>query len=291
MYYSVLDAFSGYWQVRVAEEDKPKTAFSTPQGHWSFCRLPFGVSNGPASFQRLVDTLLRELSGVEAFAYLDDVIVFSRTIEQHAERLGHVLERFERANLLLQPSKCEFAKGEVKYLGYIVSRDGLKACPEKTQAIRRYPAPKNVKEVRAFLGLAGFYRKLVRHFANMAKPLTELTRKDVPFHWDQAQQEAFSQLKDALCSDSVLAYPDFSQEFILTTDASKLAVGAILSQIQDGVERPISFGSRQLGTAEKNYSASELELLALVWASRHFRSYLLGRRFLVRTDHAAQVPA
>jgi transposase InsO family protein len=286
-YYSVLDAYSGYWQVRLAEEDKAKTAFSTPSGHFAFCRLPFGVGNGPASFQRLVDVLLRELSGVEAFAYLDDVIVFSRTIEEHAERLGHVLDRFERANLLLQPSKCKFAQAEVKYLGYVVSREGLKACPEKTEAIRRYPAPKNVKEIRAFLGLSGFYRKLVRDFASIAKPLTELTKKDVPFNWGQDQQKAFEQLKDALCSDSVLAYPDFTQEFILSTDASAKALGAILSQVQDGVERPISFGSRQLGPAEKNYSATELELAALVWASRHYRHYLLGRKFLVRSDHAA----
>jgi hypothetical protein len=228
---------------------------------------------------------LREVTAIEKFAYWDDVILFSRTIEEHAERLGNVFDQFKRANHLLQPIKCKFAQAELKYLGYIVSRDGLKACPEKPEAIRQFHAPKNVKEIRAFLGLAGFYRKLVRNFATIVKPLTELTRKDVPFNWGQDQQKAFDQLKDAVFKFHA-GLSGFHQGIYADNGRFSLAVWAILSQIQDGVERPISFGSRQLGQAEKNYSTSELELLALVRVSRYYRSYLLGRRFLLRTDHA-----
>jgi len=178
-YFSVIDCYSGFWQVKIAEEDKLKTAFSVPSGHYNFLRLPYGLSNSPASFQRLMDIVLRDLVGNECYVFIDDVIVYGNTIEEHASRLGHVLERFERAILQLQPSKCVFAQPQVEYLRYVVSRDGIWASPEKTRAFKNFPVPRNAKEVRTFLGLASFYRWLVPKFAQIAKPLTELLRKEI----------------------------------------------------------------------------------------------------------------
>jgi hypothetical protein len=286
-YFSVLDCYSGFWQLKLAEEDKMKTAFSVPSGHYQFLRLPYGLANSPASFQRLMDLVLRDLIGTEVYVFIDDVIVYGNTIEGHARMLSHVLERFDKANLQLQPGKCVFAQPQVEYLGYIISRDGIRASPDKTKAVKNYPIPKNVKDARSFLGLASFYRRLVPKFAQMAKPITELLRKDAPFVWTERQQTAFEALKGALCSEQVLAYPNFNSQFILTTDASKTAVAAILSQVQDGVERPISFASRQLNPVETRYSASEMEMLAVTWGTRHFRCYLYGKQFVLRTDHAA----
>ena len=168
-----------------------------------------------------------------------------------------------------------------------MSRDGITASPDKVKAVRQYPTPRSVKDVRSYLGLVSFYRRLIPKFAEIAKPLTELTRKNVQFRWEGRQQAAFEKLKETLCSDQVLAYPDFKSQFILTTDASKLAVAAILSQVQDGVERPVAFASRQMNKAELNYTASEAEMLAVTWATKHFRCYLYGKKFLVRTDHSA----
>ena len=234
-----------------------------------------------------MDIVLRDLVGNECYVFIDDVIIFSKTIEEHAARLEHVLQRFEKANLQLQPEKCVFAQPQVEYLGYIVSRDGIRASPEKTKAVQNYPTPTNVKEVRSFLGLASFYRRLVPEFARLAKPLTELLRKDVQFKWNELRQSAFVNLKTVLCSEQVLAYPNFREPFILTTDASKVAVAAILSQVQDGVERPVSYASRQMNKAEQNYSASEAEMCAVQWATKHFRCYLYGKKFVLRTDHSA----
>jgi hypothetical protein len=288
-FFSVLDCQSGYWQVKIAEEDKMKTAFTVPSGSYQCVRLPYGLSTSPSSFQRMIDLVLRDLIGPECYVFIDDVIVFGKTIQEHASRLEHVLQRFEKAKLQLHPGKCVFAQPQVEYLGYIVSKDGIKASPDKTKAVQEYPAPKSVTEVRQFLGLASFYRRLVPGFAEIAKPLTELLRKNVTFRWSDRQQAAFDKLKQTLCSDQVLGYPDFTQPFILTTDASKIAVAAVLSQVQDGVERPLSYASRQMNTAEQNYSATESEMLAATWGIGFFRCYLFGRRFVLKTDHSALV--
>jgi hypothetical protein len=234
-----------------------------------------------------MDIVLKDLIGEECYVFIDDIECFSRTAEEHAARLEHVLERFEKANLQLHADKCAFAQKQVNYLGYVLSQDGVTASPEKLKAVEAYPTPRNVKDVRVFLGLASFYRRLVPDFAELAKPLTTLTRKDQEFTWSQSQQAAFQKLKTRLCTPPVLAYPDFSQRFILTTDASKIAVAAVLSQTQNGMERPVAYASRQLNRAERNYSASEGEMLALVWAAKYFRCYLYGRRFVIRRDHAA----
>ena len=214
-----------------------------------------------------------------------DIVIFSSTAEEHALRLEQVLSRFDEANLQLHPGKCVFAQSKVQYLGFTLSEKGVTASPDKVKAVRQYPTP-NVKDVRAFLGLASFYRRLVPNFAEIARPLTQLTKKGQEFSWGTRQQEAFEGLKEKLCTAPVLAYPNFKLPFILT-DASKTAVAAILSQVQDGIERPIAYCSRQLNSAEQAYSASEAEMLSLVWATKYFRCYLLGAKFVVRTDHSA----
>ena len=286
-YFTVLDCYSGFWQVSIKEEHRERTGFTVPSGHYEFNRLPFGLSNSPSNFQRLMDVVLKNLVGTECYVFIDDLIIFSSTAEEHALRLENVLRRLDEANLQLHPGKCVFAQPKVQYLGYVLSERGISASPDKVKAVREYPTPKTVKDVRAFLGLASFYRRLVQNFAEVAKPLTILTRKNREFTWGPEQQQAFQSMKDKLCTTHVLAYPNFKLPFILTTDASMTAVGAILSQVQDGAERPTAYASRQLNKAEQAYSATEVEMLALVWATKYFRCYTYGKQFLVRTDHSA----
>ena len=263
-----------------------KTALSTPSGHYHFHRLPYGLSNSPAIFQRLMDVVLRHITGTDCWIFPDVLIAFSDTIEEHASRLEHVLQRFERANLQLQPAKCVFAKRQVQYSGNIVSRDGIAASPDMVKAARQYPTPRSVKDVRSYLGLVSFYRRLIPKFAEIAKPLTELKRKNIQFRWEGRQQAALEKLKETEFR-SGFGLPRLKSQCILTTDASKLAVAAILTQLRDGVERPIAFAIRQMIKAEQHYTSSEAEMLTVTWATKHFRCYLYGKNFLVRTDHSA----
>lgn len=286
-WFTTIDLASGYHQIPVAEEDREKTAFSTPEGHYEYNRMPFGLSGAPATFQRAMDQILTGLKGAECFVYLDDVIIFSDTFEEHLQRLNRVLGRFREVHLKINLAKCEFAMPEVEYLGHVVSGAGVSPDPKTVKAVKEYPTPRTVKEVRAFLGLAGWYRRFMPHFAEVARPLHDLTGKYARFEWTDCHQQAFQALKALLTSDAVLAYPDFALPFVLATDASDRALGAVLSQVQGGVERPICFASRSLIPAEKNYTATEKELLAVVWATKQFRCYLYGRRFKVETDHAA----
>ena len=285
--FSVLDMASGCHQIEVQEEDREKTAFSCHMGHYQFTKLPFGVNNGPATYQRCMDLILTGLKGIDCLAYLDDVICYSATMEEHAEKLERIFQRLEQANFMIQPSKCVFATDTVEYLGHVVTKEGVRPDPRKVQAVRDYPIPRTVKEVRAFIGLAGYYRRHVRNFAEIAKPLTKLTKKNSPFEWELEQQEAFDKLKIELSQEPLLIYPNFSQPFIVACDASTKAVGAILSQVKDGEERPVAYCSRQLNSAESRYSITELELLALIFAVKQFRCYLYGRQFKVYTDHRA----
>jgi hypothetical protein len=257
-YFSVLDCYSGFWQINIKEEHKERTGFTAPFGHYEFNRLPFGLSNSPANFQRLIDLVLKNLIGNECYVYIVDVIIFSKSTEEHAARLENALQRFDQANLQLNPGKCAFAQPQVQYLGYVLSENGVSASADKVKAIENYPTPKNARDVRAFLGFPSFYRKLVPNFAETAKPLTALTRKNQKFVCGPSQQDVFRNLKDKLCTTPVLAYPDFSLPFILTTGASKIAVAAILSYVQDGIEWPIAYASRQMNKASKNIQPQKL---------------------------------
>lgn len=264
---------------------KKYTAFSTPQGHFQYNRMPFGLKNAPATFQRMMDTALRGLLNKYCFVYLDDSIIFGNTIQQHNDNLAIVLQRLRELGLKIQPDKCEFLKPELEYLGHIITHEGIKPNPKKIEAVREFKIPKNPTGVKSFLGLAGYYRKFIRNFSKIGKPLTDLTQKDIPFHWTDKQQDSFQTLKDALCKAPVLAYPNFNETFALTTDASNEGIGAVLSQN----DHPCCYISRTLNPPERKYSTTEKELLAIVWAVKRLRQYLLGRHFLIRTDHQALI--
>ena len=301
-WFSTLDLASGYNQVPMAEGDKEKTAFCTPFGLFEFNRMPFGLCNAPGTFQRLMERIFGDQSLESLLLYLDDIVIFSSTFTQHLQRLELVLSRLRQQHLKLKLTKCCFFKREVRYLGHIVSAQGVATDPEKIHAVTHWPAPQTLKELRAFLGFASYYRRFVEGFARLAAPLHRVVgecqtpRKqpagrppDLASRWTPECDEAFNLLKQRLTTAPVLAYADFSLPFIVEIDASYQGLGAVLSQEQEGKRRPIAFASRALKKTEKNmtnYSSMKLEFLALKWAvSEKFREYLLGHTFTVYTDN------
>ena len=289
-YFSSLDLASGYWQVELAEDARQKSAFTTHHGLFEFVRMPFGLCNAPATFQRVMQKVLAGLEWKTCFVYLDDVLVVSETFQDHLLHLREVFSRLRAANLRLKPKKCGLLRQQVSFLGHVVSTEGIRADPMKTEKIESYPRPSNVTEVRRFLGLASYYRRFVPGFAVLASPLHALTKKSATFQWGEAAESAFVRLKTALSRPPVLAYPQFGpgRTFILETDASIVGLGAILSQVQDdGMIHPIAYASRAVDKHERNYGISELETLGLVWAVRYFRPYILGHPCVVYTDHIA----
>ena len=286
-WFSTLDLRSGYWQVRQDPRDADKTAFITRRGCFLFKTMSFGLTNAPSVFQRLMDLVLSGLAWEICLVYLDDVIIFSTDFDEHIRRLKLVLDRLRNANLKLKPSKCSFLQRQVKFLGHVVSGRGVQTDPEKVAAVRDWPIPRNVTDVRMYIGFCSYYRKFICRFADIAAPLYNLMRKQVRFEWSAECQVAFDRLKEALVSSPVLAQPRHDGQFILDTDASMVGIGAVLSQMQDGQERVVAYSSRRLSDAERRYSVTRLELLAVVYGLRQYRQYLLGRHFLIRTDHAA----
>ena len=288
-WFSCLDCASGYWQMEVAPEDRSKTSFVFANKQYEWKVMPFGLTGAPASFTRLMNLVLGGLT--YCLVYLDDVIVHAPTFEQHLASLTEVFERIRQSGLKLKPSKCHLFQSAVKFLGHVVSENGVACDPEKTQKIADWPVPQNLSDVRSFLGLATYYQRFVPDFSTIAAPLHHLTKKEVPFVWTQQCETAFNTLKSLLMTPPVLAYPDFSEgagRFILDTDASDFAIGAVLSQEQsDGVERVIGYGSRSLHNGEENYCTTRREMLAVVYFAEHFKYYLLGKKFLCRTDHMA----
>jgi len=249
--------------------------------------MPFGLCNAGATFQRLIDIVMAGLNLEICLVYLDDIVVFARTCEEHLERLGMVLERLSQAGLKLKPEKCKFFRRSVQLLGHVISNEGIGTDPEKTEAVANWPTPTTIAEVRSFVGLASCYRRFVRDFAKIASPLHELTKKDAKFHWIAEYQEAFERLKVALTTPPVFAMPNDDDDYVLDTDASDKSIGAVLSQQQNGLERVLAYASRSLYRRERNYCVTRKELLAIVHFLRYFKQYLLGRTFKVRTDHAA----
>ncbi|CAK9811734.1 Retrovirus-related Pol polyprotein from transposon 297 [Anthophora quadrimaculata] len=284
-YFSTFDLASGFHQIGVAEQDAPKTAFSTPYGHYQFNRMPFGLRNAPSTFQRLMDSVLSGLQGNEMFVYLDDIVIYASSITEHNVKFRKLSDRLRKANLKLQPDKCEFLRTEVAYLGHVIGRDGVKPDPRNVKAVKDFPAPKTTKNIKQFLGLAGYYRRFIPKFSHIAKPLTALLKKDAKFEWKAEQERAFNTLREMLCSEPILQYPDFTKPFIVTTDASGYAVGAVLSQGKIGKDLPIAYASRLLNAAEANYATIEKECLAIMYAVQYFRPYLYGREFTLVTDH------
>ena len=289
-YFTTLDLKSGYWQVKVHPDSCEKTAFITHGGLYEFRVMPFGLANAPALFQRLMQRVLGDLNEDQMFVsiYLDDILIFSRTFEEHKIHLREVLKRLQTVGLKLNPAKCYFVRTQVHYLGHIITAEGIKPTTSHIEAIKEFAVPKDVKALRQFLGLSSFYRRFVPNFAKLADPLHKLTRKNEAFVWSPPCQEAFDCLKSKLVESPVLAYPDFQKDFSLETDASGQGLGAILSQTQsDGKRHPVAYASRALSMTERRYAVTELETLAVVWAMSHFHHYLYGHNVVILTDHSA----
>ena len=292
-YFSTLDLFSGYWQIEIDEADKHKTAFICEYGQYEFNRMPFGLTNAPATFQRLMNKILKPVLYTSALVYLDDIIVFSNTLDDHIQHLETVFKLLAEAGLKLKLKKCDFFKEEIKYLGHVVSRDGVTPNKAKVESIVNYPEPTNVKELSSFLGLASYYRKFIRAFAEKAHPLTKLTRKAEPWVWGDEQRDAFRCIKNCLVSQPILGYPDFKRAFTIYTDASGFGIGAVLAQMQrpphssenDDREVVIAYSSKHLNHREAKWSTTEKEAYAIIHAINVFKPYLYGRQFTVVTDH------
>lgn len=283
-WFSSLDLKSGYWQVKIRSEDKEKTAFSIGNGLWQFTCMPFGLCNAPATFERLMEKVLKKLSKI-CLVYLDDVIIFGKSFEEMLDHLKQVFLRLRSANLKLNPRKCSFFKREIKYLGHVVSEGGVTTDPEKISAVRNWPVPRTKKQVRSFLGFCSYYRKFVKGFSLIAKPLFSLTENLAKFVWTEQCESAFQRLKKCLMSSPILSFPRNEGQFLLDTDASNHGIGAVLSQIQDGSEKVIAYYSRVLGKSERNYCVTRRELLAIIDSLKSFHHYLYGRKFVIRTDH------
>ena len=288
MWFTTLDLLSGYWQVKLDEADKDKTAFYTTEGLFQFRVMPFGLCNAPASFQRLMDLVLSGLQWSQGLVYLDDIIVLGRSFEEHIKNLDLVFQRLRQSRLRLKPSKCAFFRKEVQYLGHVISREGVATDPDKTAKVATWPVPTTKKETRQFLGFASYYRRFLKDFAQIARPLHRLTEKTASFVWTPECQDAFDRLRRCLCSAPVLAYPDFRKPFILDMDASNMGIGGVLAQVdEDGRERVIAYGSRLLTKPERQYCVTQRELLAVVTFIQQYRPYLVCRRFTLRTDHGS----
>ncbi|KAG1168564.1 hypothetical protein G6F70_008831 [Rhizopus microsporus] len=288
--FSTLDAASGYHQVPMDSTSIEKTGFITPHGTYEFQVMPFGLTSAPATYQRMMGNLLSVYLGQFVMVFIDDVIVFSKDNEEHKEHLKLVFERCRKAGLRLKFKKCSFGAPSVEYLGHTISKEGVSPHAHNMDKIMKFPIPRSADDVRSFLGTCGYYRRFIDGYANLASPLTELLKKKQIFSWGPKQEDAYQSLKKQLVSAPVLAYPDRDQVQILTTDASSHGISAILSQSPDGTaesERVISYNSRTLRPAEKNYATVHLEALAVVWAVTKYRHYLMGRHFKLRTDNSA----
>lgn len=300
-WFSTIDLASGYNQVPVLEKDRPKTAFCTPFGLFEFNRMPFGLCNAPSTFQRLMQRMFGDQQGQSLLLYLDDIVIYSSSVEQHLQRLEMVLGRLQKEGLKAKLEKCAFFQQEVGYLGHVISSQGVSTDPKKIEAVANWRRPSQVSELRSFLGFASYYRRFVNGFAKLAGPLHQLVaelagtkpRKGsgqaLGAAWTPQCEESFEALKSRLVSAPVLAYADFSRPFILEIDASYSGLGAVLSQETDSGIRPVAYASRGLRPTERNmsnYSSMKLEFLGLKWAmTEKFREYLLGHKCIVFTDN------
>ena len=284
---STLDLARGYWQVPMAEESKEKTAFTTPYGLFEFNVMPFGLHNAPATFQRLMN---RVLQGCQSFAqaYIDDIVVYSRTWEEHLQHPRKVFNCLLQAGLILKLPKCQFGLNKVHYLGHIIGNGELLPDPQKLEAVKGFRRPETKSEVNSFIGLTSYYRKFVPDFATIATPLTNLLKKRQPERvlWTQECEQAFQNLKTKLIKPPILKVPEVNKQFSVHSDASDVGLGAVLNQIgEDGEEHPVAYASRKLKPRETRYSTIEKECLAAVWALKFFEHYLYGQPFTLVTDH------
>jgi hypothetical protein len=282
--FSTLDLQAGYHQIRISEQDVPKTAFLTHKGLYQYRVLSFGLCNAPSTFQNVMNHVLAPLLGKCVLVYIDDILVYSKSMEEHASHLAQVLELLRQAKLYCKWSKCAFGKAETPFLGHLIGQDGVRVDPKKVAVLQKWPPPQSVEQVRSFLGLATYFRKFIPQFASIAHPLHQLTRKGATWNWSADCQTAFETLKEKLVTAPVLAVPDFAEQappFEVICDASLRSVGAVLTQ----GGRAVAYESRKLSPAEQRYTTTEQELLAVVHAMRTWRCYLEGVKSVVVTDH------
>lgn len=288
-YFSILDATSGYWQISIKKKDRPKTGFTTREGLFQFTVVPFGLKNAPSLFQRVMNSIFTGLLWKCCLLYMDDLLVFSKTFEEHIEALEKVFQRAKDRNLKFHPLKCELFLEKIEFLGHEVSAAGIHTSPKKVDTILRIMTPNTAKEAHHFICMAGYYRKFIKDFAGISKPIHNAVHAEC-FKWTPECQQAFEEIKRLFTKPPILAHPDFNKPFEVECDASQTQIGMVLNQRNDqGIPRPIHFASKLLSKTEQNYSATERECLAVITAVNIFRPYLYGRPFTIITDHKALV--
>lgn len=284
-WFTKLDMRLGYHQIRLLDEDEHKTAFKTHHGLYEFRVMPFGITNAPATFQGLMNSIFAPMLRKGVLVFVDDIMVYSSSLQEHVYHLQQVFELLQQHQLFVKASKCSFAQQQLEYLGHIIRVTGVATDPAKIQAVTDWPVPKTLKQLRGFLGLTGYYRKFIQHYGLLAKPLTNLLKKGVSYNWTSVEQEAFDCLKHALTHASVLKLPDFQKEFVIEIDASGKGIGAVL--MQDG--HPLAYISKALGSKSQSLSTYEKECLAILLAIRKWRQYLQHNVFTIQTDHKSLI--
>ncbi len=285
--FSSLDLLCGNWQLPKAPEPREITAFSTPSGHFEWIRMPFGLKGAPLTFQRTMNIIFGDMLGNSVYIYLDDIIIASKDMSSHMDTLQEVIKRLLEIGLKFKITKCEFLKPRIKFLGHEVDEEGIHTGDDKITAVANFPQKKTVENIRSFLGLAGYYRPFIKSFAALASPLTKLLKKSEPFHWVSEQDNNFKDLKHALTYAPLRTFPNFKDPFLIYTDASTIDIGAVFMQTDGaGKNHVIAFACRVLTPAEKNYSVINLEILAVVWALKHFRDIIMGYKTTVYSDHS-----
>ncbi|GJZ35764.1 putative nucleotidyltransferase, ribonuclease H [Tanacetum coccineum] len=279
--YSKIDLRSGYHQLRVREEDIPKTAFRTRYGHYEFQVMPFGLTNAPVVFMDLINRVCKPYLDKFVIMFIDDILIYSHNEKEHEEHLKIILELLKKEELYAKFSKCEFWISTVKFLGHVINSSGIHVDPTKIEAVKNWASPTTPSEIHQFLGLVGYYRRFIEGFSKIAKPMTELTQKNHKFNWGEEKETAFQLLKQKLCVAPILALPEGSDDFVVYCDASIKGLGDVLMQRM----KVIAYASRQLKVHEKNYTTHDLELGAVVFALKIWRRYLYGTKCVVFTDH------